>query len=67
MSRQGTSAEDFSSTLHSTNCTDVSTLRHERFDRRALPKAQASGPGVDNARFARRIQDMLRILTQNVV
>ena len=67
MTRQGTTAENgFSSKLHSTNCTEVSTLRHERFHRRALPKAQASGPGVDNARCATRIQDMLRIVKQNV-
>ena len=65
MSRQGTTAEkDFSSTLRSTNYTEVSTLLHERFlHRRALLNAQASGPGVDNARFARRIKDMLTIFT----
>ena len=44
----------------------MSTLRHERFHRRALPKSQASGPGVDNARFERRIQDMLTIVKQHV-
>ena len=63
MTRQGTTAEKIfhPRCIQRTALNEVSTLRHERFHRRALLKAQASGPGVDNARFARRIQDMLTI------
>ena len=45
-------------------CIQRTALKFLRYDTnasihcRALLKAQASGPGVDNARFARRIQDI---------
>ena len=60
-----TSAARFSSNLLLTNCTELTTLRHERFHRRALLESQAFAPVVDNARFARRIHDMLRFVVRN--
>ena len=55
----------FSSNLHSTNYTELTTLRHERFHRRALLESQAFAPIVGNARFATRIHDMLRFVVRN--
>ena len=55
-----TSVVGFSSNLHSsTNNTELTTLRHERFHRRGLLESQAFAPIVDNARFAIRSHDML--------
>ena len=55
------------SNLHSTNYTELTTLRHERFlNRRALLESQAFAPIVDNARFARRIHDMERIVMRKI-
>ena len=57
-----TSPAGYLSNLLSTNYTELTTLRYERFHRRALLESQTFARIVDDARFARRIHDMPRFV-----